>query len=563
MCRCDSSFIFIKEAIAMDWKAQLGKAIDEQKTSLVNPDRETMIRRAVEKGEALVAASGCLATWTPPESTGRSPKDTVIVRHPSVEENIDWTSPNNLPLDPETFELIFEDACSALRGKEEIYITQRVVGADSRYALPVKTITDNALSALFTDNMFRPVPGDMEKSVFFNKGYTLLALPYDKLDPQKYAGRLRTLPDGSPSTMVVAMDFERRLGIIMGSAYMGSIKKMIFTVMNYYLPLEGILPLHCSANEGTGGETALLLGLSGTGKTTLSADPSRALLGDDEHGWSREGIANFEYGCYAKMININKEKEPEIYRAVNHADDYLKHGAIVENAMIYPDGLFDYDDERLTPNSRASYPLRYLTNIKESSVGGHPATILFLTADAYGVLPPVSRLNKQQAMLWFLMGYTSKLAGTETGVVEPEATFSRFFGQPFMPARPHVYASMLGEKMDEHRTSVFLVNTGWTGGSYGTGKRIDLKMTRAMVNAALTGALDEVDYKEDPLFHLSIPCTCQGVPETILDPKNTWADKKRYEETAVLLAGKFKAYFDKAYGGQNIDPAVAAQCPGK
>ena len=547
----------------MDWKVQLGNAIEEQKNTLVNPPREVMIKRAVEKREAVVAASGCLATWTPPESTGRSPKDTVIVRHPSVEKNIDWTSPNNIPLDPETFELIFQDACSILRAKEELYITDRVVGADSRYALPVRTITDNALAALFTDNMFRPVPRDVNKSVFHEKEYTLLALPYDKLDPESYAGRLRTMPDGSPSKMIVAMDFERRLGVIIGSAYMGSIKKMIFTVMNYYLPLEGILPLHCSANEGKNGETALLLGLSGTGKTTLSADPSRALLGDDEHGWSSDGIANFEYGCYAKMININKEKEPEIYQAVNHEDDYLKHGAIVENAMIYPNGMFDYDDERLTPNSRASYPLRYLTNIKKSSVGGHPSTILFLTADAYGVLPPVSRLSKEQAMLWFLMGYTSKLAGTETGVVEPEATFSRFFGQPFMPARPHVYASMLGDKMEKHKTSVFLVNTGWIGGSYGTGKRIDLRLTRAMTNAALTGALDKVEYKEDPLFHLSIPRTCPGVPETILDPKNTWSDKKKYEETAALLAGKFSAHFDRAYGGQNIDHAVAAQCPGK
>nr|HPJ70937.1 phosphoenolpyruvate carboxykinase (ATP) [Candidatus Mcinerneyibacteriales bacterium] len=272
----------------MDWKARLATVIEEQNNTLVNPAREDMIRRAVEKGEAVIAASGCLATWTPPESTGRSPKDTVIVRHPSVEENIDWTSPNNLPLDPETFEMIFQDTCAALRDKKELYITDRVVGADSRYALPVRTVTDNALSALFTDNMFRPVPSDLEKSLFYKKGYTLLALPYDKLEAHKYVGKLRTLPDGSPSRMIVAMDFERRLGIIIGSAYMGSIKKMIFTVMNYYLPLEGILPLHCSANEGEGGETALLLGLSGTGKTTLSADPSRALLGDDEHGWSRE-----------------------------------------------------------------------------------------------------------------------------------------------------------------------------------------------------------------------------------------------------------------------------------
>jgi len=547
----------------MDWKAMLDEAVKGHHNILMNPERKEMIEKAVEKGEAVAAASGCLATWTPTESTGRSPKDTVFVRRPSVESHIDWSSPNNLPLDPDVFEMVFDDACAMMKKKKQLYVTDRAVGADSRYALPVRTITDHALTSLFTDNMFRPVPEDIQKSVFHEKEFTLISLPYEKLDAQKYKGKLRKLQDGSTSRMIVAMDFELRLGIIIGSAYMGSVKKMIFTVMNYYLPLEGILPLHCSANEGKNRETALLLGLSGTGKTTLSADPARALLGDDEHGWSEHGIANFEYGCYAKMINISTDKEPEIYKAVNHEDDYINHGVIVENAMIYPDGRFDYDDERLTPNSRASYPLRYLSNIKETSVGGHPSTILFLTADAYGVLPPVSRLNKQQAMLWFLMGYTSKLAGTETGVVEPEATFSRFFGQPFMPGLPGVYAGMLGEKMDNYQTSVYLVNTGWTGGAFGTGKRIDLKWTRAMVDAALSGALETGEYEENDLFHLSVPLSCPGVPEELLNPRNTWNDKKAYDETASLLAGKFSAYFDKAYGSQNIDKAVVSQCPGK
>jgi phosphoenolpyruvate carboxykinase (ATP) len=344
---------------------------------------------------------------------------------------------------------------------------------------------------------------------------------------------------------------------------MGSMKKLMFTVMNYYLPFEGVLPLHCSANEGKNGDSALLLGLSGTGKTTLSADPNRSLLGDDEHGWNDDGIFNFENGCYAKMIDITPQSEPEIYDAVMHNDDYKKHGAIIENAMIYPDGTIDYFDDRFTPNSRASYPLEFLKNIKKSSKSGHPNTILFLTADAYGVLPPVSKLSKEQAMLWFLMGYTSKLAGTETGVTEPQATFSRFFGQPFMPSNPDIYAGMLGEKMEKHNTQVFLINTGWSGGAYGTGARIKLKYTRAMVDAALKGELNDVEYVKDELFHLNVPTSCPNVPEEILIPVNTWEDKNAYKETAEKLAGKFAANFDKAYGDKNIEENIACQCPGK
>jgi phosphoenolpyruvate carboxykinase (ATP) len=450
-----------------------------------------------------------------------------------------------------------------MNGKDKIYELDRVIGADSSYALPVKVVSDKALHSVFVDNMFRPVPADIQKSCFYKDGYTLLALPYDKLDGSKYEGRLRKMPDGSTSNMVVAMDMDRKLGVIVGSAYCGSIKKMLFTVMNYLLPFEGILPLHCSANEGTDGKSALLLGLSGTGKTTLSADPNRALLGDDEHGWGANGIANFENGCYAKMIDIDPSKEPDIYDAVMHKDDYLNHGSIVENAMIYPDGKFDYYDDRFTPNSRASYLLSYLKNIKESSTSGHPSTILFLTADAYGVLPPVSKLDPEQAMLWFLMGYTSKLAGTETGVTEPQATFSRFFGQPFMPSNPDVYADMLGQKMEEHGTQVYLVNTGWSGGAYGVGKRMDIKLTRKMVDAALNGSLDNVEYDYDALFHLNVPKTCPAVPSEILTPKNTWADKAAYDKQAQMLAKKFSDSFDKSYGDKNIKPEVVKVCPGK
>lgn len=527
-----------------------------------NISRADMIAQSIANREVIVCESGALATWSRPESTGRSPKDTVIVKRTCSEKNIDWTSANNLPLDEKVFDMVLEDAIALLLAKPKAYVTDRVVGADSDYALPVTTITPSAVHAVFTDNMFRPIPEDIRKSIFYGKDFYLLCLPYDKLDKKKYDGLLRKLPDGTASDMIVAMDFDRRCGVIIGSAYMGSMKKLLFTVMNYYLPLEGILPLHCSANEGENGDSALLLGLSGTGKTTLSADPHRALLGDDEHGWNDNGIANFENGCFAKMIDINPKKEPDIYDAVMHHDDPTKHGSILENAMVYPNGTVDYYDNRLTENSRASYPLTFLKNIKPSSCSGHPTTILFLTADAYGVLPPVSVLNKEQAMLWFLMGYTSKLAGTETGIVEPQATFSRFFGAPFMPFNPDVYSSLLGEKMEKYNTQVYLINTGWTGGGYGVGKRFDLVYTRKMVDAALNGSLITNDYVVDETFHLNIPKHVEGVPDNILVPVNTWQNKTAYSEAAKKLAFQFAQSFTKSYGNKNISPEIAKFCPG-
>ncbi|HPR58743.1 MAG TPA: phosphoenolpyruvate carboxykinase (ATP) [Bacteroidales bacterium] len=544
-------------------KEKLRSALKAHDNVYSNIPRREMIKMAVDNKEAIISVSGALATWTPIESTGRSPKDTVAVRRKISEHTIDWTSPNNIPIDEETFDMLFDDALNFLKEVPQVHVTDRVVGADTKYALPVKTVTNHALTSLFTDNMFRPVPENIEESVFYGNGYEFISLPYHKLDASKYEGRLRKLPNGKTSDMVVAMDYDRRMGVIIGSAYMGSVKKMIFTVMNYLLPFEGVLPLHCSANEGVNGDSALLLGLSGTGKTTLSADPTRALLGDDEHGWSNDGIANFEYGCYAKMIGINPAKEPDIYDAIMHKDDYLNHGSIVENAMIYPDGRFDFNDDRITQNSRASYLLNYLKNIKKSSVSRHPTTILFLTADAYGVLPPVSRLNEDEAMLWFLMGYTSKLAGTETGVTEPQATFSRFFGQPFMPGNPDVYATMLGDKMKKFKTKVYLINTGWSGGAYGTGQRIDLTLTRKMVNAALSGELNNVEYQRDQHFHLDVPKTCPGVPSEMLWPKNTWQNKEAYDLYAKNLAKQFSDAFDENYGHKNIRESVVKVCPGK
>ncbi len=530
---------------------------------LYNPERRRMIREAVRNREVFVSANGALATWTPAESTGRSLLDTYRVRRPDSEGTIDWTSPNNIPMLPETFDMIMHDALATLSQQRRLYVVDRVLGADTRYALPMRVIADWASTALFCDNMFRPVPPDLERSVFANRPFTLLALPYHKLDPARYEGRLRKLPDGKTSHMAVTMDFDRRLGIVYGSAYCGSVKKTMFTVMNYFLPPEGVLPLHCSANEGPDGDCALLLGLSGTGKTTLSADPRRALLGDDEHGWSDNGIANFEYGCYAKLINLRREKEPEIWNAVFHEAHYLDHGAIVENCMIYPNGRFDVDDERLTPNSRASYPLSFLTNVKPDSRSGHPKTILFLAADAHGVLPPVARLTSEQAMLWFLMGYTSKLAGTETGIIEPVSTFSRFFGSPFMPRNPDDYARMLGERIKRHDVQVYLINTGWSGGPYGIGTRMDISVTRTIVDATLSGSLRHAEYVLDPLFRIWIPKACPGVPADILFPQNTWPDADAYQARARRLAADFATRWDTTFAGKSLDPSIAAQCPGK
>jgi phosphoenolpyruvate carboxykinase (ATP) len=542
---------------------RITRVVEGHPDVLDNVSREVMIREALCNREAVLSSSGALITWTPLESSGRSPRDTYIVRHEASEADIDWDSPNNIPLEPDTFDMLLEDALQILSRKKRLYVTDRTLVADPSYAMPVTVITNWALTALFTDNMFRPVPPGIEDSIFADRRFYLVVVPYDKLDRGKYEGRLRRRANGHTSDMAVAMDFDRHLGVVFGSAYGGSVKKLMFSVMNYMLPGEGILPLHCSANEGPDGDIVLLLGLSGTGKTSLSADPRWALLGDDEHGWSDNGIANFENGCYAKLINLSKEKEPEIWNAVFHEAPHTEHGAIVENCMMYPWGFFDVDDERYTPNSRASYPLHFLTNIKTPPVGGHPRYILFLTADANGVLPPVSRLTADEAMLWFLMGYTSKLAGTETGIVDPVSVFSRFFGEPFMPRNPDVYASLLGERLRKHGSQVYLVNTGWSGGPFGVGARIDIDITRAIIQAVLSGHLEDVEYDEDPMFHIMVPRVCPGVPSEILSPRNTWEDEDAFDRRAQRLATDFRRHFDKAYGSKGIDARVIAQCPGK
>jgi len=543
--------------------ALLAQVLQTHPDVVKNPLRRQLIQQVVDFQEALIAANGCLATWTEINSTGRSPMDTLIVRYEEIEKNIDWDSPNNIAVESSTFADLWQDALDVLQGAKRIFVTERVVGADPDYALQVRTVTSSPLTALFTYNMFRPVLPEISNSRFFGRGFDLLVVPYDKLNRERYAGRLRRLADGRTSDMAIVMDFRHRLGLVFGSAYQGSVKKLVFSVMNYYLPQEGILPLHCSANENKQRDLSLFLGLSGTGKTTLSADPKRALLGDDEHGWSDHGIANFEYGCYAKLINLNPKKEPEIHQAVFHQDHYLEHGAIVENALMFPNGSFDLNDERLTPNSRASFPLSFLSNIKPSAVGPHPKTIIFLTADANSVLPPVAKLTAEQAMLWFLLGYTSKLAGTETGIVEPVSTFSRFFGQPFMPCLPASYADLLGQRLKKHGTQVYLVNTGWSGGPYGVGRRMDITLTRTIIDAALNGGLASVPLRNDPLFHLQVPLHCPGVDDQLLDPAETWSDKDAFRGRAQKLAGEFSVNFDKAYKNKKIDKTIVSQCPGK
>ena len=546
-----------------DFKDKVKSLLDNHKNILNNPKRAELIQAAIDDREAIETASGALATWTPKDSTGRSPNDTVIVKNGVSETKIDWTSPNNIPLRPDVFDALLEDALNILSKKDKLYVTDKVIGAESNYALPTKLITDKALSALSCDNLFRETPDDIEKSVFHNKGFTLIALPYDKIDTKKYSGELRKKKNGKTSDMVIALDCDRKIGLVYGSAYCGSMKKLLFTAMNYLLPDENILPLHCSANVDDKGNSALFLGLSGTGKTTLSTDAKRKMIGDDEHGWCNDGIANFEGGCYAKLIDLDPKKEPEIHQAVFTKRQMLENGVIIENAMMYPNGKFDLYDDRLAQNSRAGYPLRFLTNIKEDSKAGHPKTILFLTADANGVLPPISKLTKPQAMLWFMMGYTSKLAGTEVGITEPVSSFSRFFGQPFMPRNPEDYAKLLGEKMDKHNANVFLLNTGWSGGPYGVGKRMDIVLTRRLVDAALNGELDDVEYEEDELFHVLVPKSCEGVDDEILQPRNTWKDKREFDKRAEKLANDFLNHFYNAYGKANIDEEIKKQCPGK
>ncbi len=535
-----------------------GKLGLRSRSATVDPSRGSLITDAVKRGEAVMTTNGAISTWGPAHATGRIPQDTYTVRHP--QSAVDWSQPTNHPVRPEVFDSLFQDALELLREKDHVYVTDRTVGAESRYALPVRTFSDSPVVQLFASTMFRPVPRDISSSVFADRGFTLLVLPHDRVETEKYRGVLREA-GGKIVDHAILMDFERRAGIVIGTSYLGAVKKHLFTVMNHLLPEHGVLPLHCAAVEDRRGATHLFLGLSGTGKTTLSSGPGLTMIGDDEHLWSSAGIANMEYGCYAKLINLSREKELHIYDAVMGDVANDEHCPIIENAMTYPDGTVDVDDGRLTENSRAAYPLSRLASVKPDARGGHPSTILFLTADARGVLPPVAKLPLRQAMLWFLMGYTSKLAGTETGVKEPQSTFSRFFGGVFMTRSSDDYLSLFQSLVSRHRADVYLVNTGWTGGPYGTGKRMDISLTRSLVDAALRGRLRDVQYREDPLFHLLIPRECPGVDPMLLDPRSTWKDPDAYDAQAKALAEEFAAHFHKTCKGQ-MRETLEGKCPG-
>jgi phosphoenolpyruvate carboxykinase (ATP) len=487
-----------------------------------------LYEQAIRRREGLAAHLGPLVCRTG-HHTGRSPNDKFVVKEASSADEI-WWGKVNRPMEPENFAKLKKQLLSYMEGKD-IFVQDCYAGADPAYRLPIRVITENAWHSLFARHMFIP-ERDRAKLEHHQPQFTVIDCPRFHADPEVH---------GTNSEVFITLSFEQGLVLIGGSSYAGEIKKSIFTVMNYLMPLKGVLPMHCSANIGKAGDSALFFGLSGTGKTTLSSDPERKLIGDDEHGWSDRGVFNFEGGCYAKMIKLSPEAEPQIYGTTR------RFGTVLENVSI--DAVtrrLDLDDDTLTENTRGAYPIGYIENSELSGVGGHPKNIVMLTADAFGVLPPIAKLTPAGAMYHFMSGYTAKVAGTEKGVTEPSATFSTCFGAPFLPLFPSVYAKLLGEKIHAHGASVWLVNTGWTGGPYGVGSRMKISHTRAMINAALSGALDHVKYEVDPIFNVAVPTECPGVPAAVLQPRNTWANPADYDaqarKLAKMFADNFKAY---------------------
>ena len=488
-----------------------------------NLSSDEMVALTVSLKEGVVNSTGSLSVDTG-KYTGRSPDDRFIVDDEKTHDVIDWGKINH-PFPGDKFDKLFAKMKDFVDNKE-LYVFDGFVGSDPQTRLPIRVINDHVWQSMFSSNLFiRPTTQELETH---EPEFTILCINDFVADPEI---------DGTRTDVFILIDLTKKIVLIAGTEYAGEIKKSMFSVMNFLLPDRGIFPMHCSANIGEKGDTALFFGLSGTGKTTLSADPNRKLIGDDEHGWSDNGTFNFEGGCYAKCINLSQEAEPEIWNAI-------KPGALLEN-VILKDNIPDYDDNALTENTRVGYPLDFIPGAVIPSVGGNPKVIVFLTADALGVLPPVSRLTKEGAMYHFMSGYTSKLAGTERGIKEPKSVFSQCFGAPFMPRPASVYAKLLGEKINEHNTVVYLVNTGWSGGAYGIGNRIKIKYSRAMVTAALTGVLDNATYRHDDIFNLDIPTEVKGVPSEILDPKNTWSDQDSYSESAKILAKMFVENFKK------------------
>ncbi len=481
-----------------------------------NLDKETLYNLAISRGEAQKSETDSLVVETG-ACTGRSPEAKFIVKTSEVQDDVDWGKINQ-PISVKNYEKLHELVSEYLESRDELFI-QDVKAGESNSSMYFEITCEYAYQALFTSYLLKPAKQDAQTD------FKILVAP--GCSPEDYESY------GLKSPAFVVTNMEEKTILIGGTKYAGEIKKAVFSVMNHVLPQKGVLTMHCSANMGKDGQTAVFFGLSGTGKTTLSTDENREMIGDDEHGWSDEGIFNIEGGCYAKCINLTRENEPQIY-------DAIRHGTILENVMIDKAGKLDFADGSLTENTRAAYPLSYIPGAIESGVMQHPSVAIFLTADAYGVMPPISRLTKEQAMYHFISGYTSKLAGTEVGVTEPEAVFSSFFGQAFMPLKPMVYANLLGKKLDQYGSQVYLINTGWSGGPYGVGERISIKYSRAMVSAALDGSLDNVEYETHPILNLEMPKSCPEVPPEVLNPRNTWKDKEAYDKKATQLANLFK-----------------------
>ena len=494
-----------------------------------------LTEHALRRGEGTLSNTGALVVKTG-KYTGRSANDKFIVDSAGVHDDIAWGKVNK-PISQEKFDALYEKVTAYLQNRE-IFIFDGFAGADPKYTKSFRIVNELASQNLFIRNLLRrPDAAQLEA---FAPDYTIIAAPGFKCIPER---------DGTHSEAAIILDYEKHIAIICGTQYAGEIKKTVFSIMNYILPKQGVFPMHCSANIGHDGDSAVFFGLSGTGKTTLSADPNRLLIGDDEHGWADDSVFNFEGGCYAKCINLSPEGEPEIYNAI-------KFGALVENVVMNDETReFDFDDDSLAVNSRVGYPVEYIPNAELSGMSPSvPKTVIFLTADAYGVLPPISKLDKNQAMYYFVSGFTSKVAGTEIGITEPVPTFSTCFGEPFLPLDPSVYAAMLAEKVEKSGAHVYLVNTGWNG----TGKRMKLSYTRAMVTAALTGELLKSEFVTDPIFGVSVPTTCPGVPDELMIPENTWEDKEKYLETARKLAASFVENF-KQY--TKMSPEVIAAGP--
>ncbi len=489
-----------------------------------------LIEHALIRGEGILADNGALCVKTG-SHMGRSPQDKFVVDDPDHHAEIHWDE-SNVPISELKFQHLYQRILSYVQGRD-LYIFDGFVGADSSYRMGLRVITELASESLFSHQLFiRPSPSELANH---HADFTVIAVPGLKGDPDH---------DGIHSETFIVIDFSKRLVIIGGSRYAGEIKKSVFSLMNYVMTKRGVLPMHCAANRDAQGHTALFFGLSGTGKTTLASDPERFLIGDDEHGWSEDGIFNFEGGCYAKTNGLSKEHEPQIWQAV-------RSGALLENVILRAsDRSPDYDDHSLTENTRVAYPIDYISNSERSGLGNHPNAVIFLTADAFGVLPPIAKLTSAQAMYHFLSGYTSKLSSTEQGMTEPQATFSACFGKPFLPLAAALYAEMLGDRLRKHHftATVFLVNTGWFGGPYGVGQRIAIRHTRAMVSAALNGTLNRVTYHAHPIFKIFVPDRVPGVPLALLDPRKTWADAQAYDQQACLLARRFIDNFAAIHG---------------